>query len=131
MRNLYRSRAKPCDLLIATDSILSCFGKTKIPLTESIAERDVDPAMFVATHVYSPACWAPTESITNCFVRFPISDIAKSCRLESISIPSNIKLISSGESPLVTAHCTEAKSPAFRGSSPKENIPNCGATMER
>lgn len=40
----------------------------------------------------------------------------------------NIHSISNGESPFVTIHDNDAVSPAFKGSSPKEKVPICGAT---
>ena len=43
-----------------------------------MADRETDPAVLEATHVYSPACRAATASMVNCLRRFPELDIVKS-----------------------------------------------------
>lgn len=40
----------------------------------------------------------------------------------------NIHSISNGKSPFDTLHTIDAASPAFKGSSPNEKVPICGAT---
>lgn len=105
--------------------------EVRVPLTSNLAEWDVEPAAFDATQVYSPACLAATDSMVNCFTRFPESDTITSIRSWFIGRPSNVQVISRGESPLVTTHCTETKSPALTGSSPKDIGAICGATVTR
>lgn len=82
-------------------------------------------------HVYSPACVAVTESIVNCFVRLPVSLTVTSCSVESKGSLLNIQVISKGASPFITEQVNDVASPAFKGSSPKENVPICGATEKK
>ena len=99
-----------------------------VPLTSNLAECEVDPAAFEATQVYSPACLAATDSMVSCLTRFPELDTITSIRSDLIGWLSKVQAISRGESPLVTTHCTETRSPAFTGSSPNEIGAICGET---
>lgn len=94
-----------------------------IPLTVRVAERDVDPAVLDATHVYSPACLAFTKSIVNCFVLFPVSVTITPRSGEGKGSLLKIHVISKGESPFMTEQVRDVASPAFSGSSPKEMLP--------
>ena len=100
----------------------------RVPLTSNLAECEVDPAAFEATQVYSPACLAATDSMVSCLTRFPELDTITSIRSDLIGWLSKVQVISRGESPFVTTHCTETRSPAFTGSSPKEIGAICGET---
>lgn len=104
------------------------FGRVRVPLTSNLAECEVDPAAFEATQVYSPACRAATDSMVSCLTRFPELDTITSIRSDLIGWLSKVQVISRGESPLVTTHCTETRSPAFTGSSPNEIGAICGET---
>lgn len=100
----------------------------KVPLTSNSAVRETEPAILEAMQVYSPACFARTASMVNCFPRFPESDTIISSPELSMGLFWNIHLISIGKSPFVTMHKTDATSPAFTGSLPKVKAPICGAT---
>lgn len=102
--------------------------RSRVPLTSNLAECEVDPAAFEATQVYSPACLAATDSMVSCLTRFPELDTITSIRSGLIGWLSKVQVISRGESPLVTTHCTETRSPAFTGSSPNEIGAICGET---
>lgn len=104
------------------------FGRVRVPLTSNLAECEVDPAAFEATQVYSPACLAATDSMVSCLTRFPELDTITSIRSDLIGWLSKVQVISRGESPLVTTHWTETRSPAFTGSSPNEIGAICGET---
>lgn len=51
--------------------------------------------------------------------------------LDPNSVPLKCHEMVSGESPLIIEHCVDTKSPAFMGSSPKENDMIWGSTVER
>lgn len=91
----------------------------------------VDPAIFDATHVYSPTCLAFTLSMVNCLVRFPVAVTTTSCNVGSIVSLLNIHVISKGKSPLEAVQVKDAVSPALSGSSPKEKDAIWGATVEK
>lgn len=76
----------------------------QIPLTSKVAEWDVDPALFDAVQVYSPACRAATASMVSCITRFPALDTAMSDCSGLIGSPLKAQEISNGKSPLMTAH---------------------------
>lgn len=100
-----------------------------VPLTLRIDDFETDPTILAASQVYSPACLADTDSIVNCLTRFPELVIIISSLPGLSKRFSNIQFIFRGKSPLDTVHWTDTVSPAFAGSSPKENNAICGATM--
>lgn len=106
---------------------VNCKKKKKIPLTFKMVEYRPSPAKFSATHKYSPAWIASTDSILSILIRWFILAIATPCNILT-GFPLNNQRILSGKSPLVTAHCVLAISPEFTTSSAKEKWAICGGT---
>lgn len=79
------------------------------------------PAEFETTQLYSPAWPALTDSMDNCLDLFPDFKTVTSSLSGLIAVPLNIQTISKGRSPFMTVQVNDVISPAFAGSSPKEN----------
>lgn len=99
-------------------------------MTARIALRLENPAKFLAIHVYSPARWAETESITKNEIFFPLVDMLMSgCVLCLIGSPFRVHCILIGLSPFKTLQVAETCSPQFAGSSPRVIGPTSGGTV--
>lgn len=104
------------------------FLSVYIPFTANVVEWVTFPALFVATHVYSPACLAATDSMLSALICLLILVIVKSGSLKPIALPLNFHTISTGKSPFIIEQVAETMSPEFAGPSLIENGPICGAT---
>lgn len=101
----------------------------QVPLTARVSEWLTLPALFVATHVYSPACLAVTDSMLRALMCLFIFVIVISGSSGLIVRPLNLQVIFTGKSPFVIEHVAETMSPQFAGPSLIVKGDMCGTTI--
>jgi hypothetical protein len=90
-----------------------------LPFTCKYAVWFMAPAAFLATQVYAPELSACMDSMLSILVL--LDELTEILSLSIISVSLKYQTMDTGESPFITVHVTDVKSPAFAVSSPNVN----------